>query len=81
MGHRLARSFASCETRQRVIPVEGITLDTACHHSLVPDAELVVYEHSSHLRHLEEPEPHLQALRDLVRRRANLRRPASPATP
>jgi proline iminopeptidase len=42
--------------------------DTAWYHSLVPGAELVVFEHSSHLPHLEEPEPYLQALRDFVRR-------------
>ena len=46
--------------------------DTAWYHSLVPDAELVVFEHSSHLPHLEEPEPYLQALRRLrTARRAN----------
>jgi proline iminopeptidase len=42
--------------------------DTAWYHSLVPGAELVVFEHSSHLPHLEEPEPYLQALRDFLRR-------------
>jgi proline iminopeptidase len=42
--------------------------DTAWYHSLVAGAELVVFEHSSHLPHLEEPEPYLQALRDFLRR-------------
>jgi pimeloyl-ACP methyl ester carboxylesterase len=56
--------------------------DTAWYHSLVPDAELVVFEHSSHLPHLEEPEPYLQALRDFVRRAERTpRSPASSATP
>jgi proline iminopeptidase len=41
--------------------------ETAWYH-LVPGAELVVFEHSSHLPHLEEPESYLQVLRDLVRR-------------
>ena len=40
--------------------------ETAWYHSLVPGAELVVFEHSSHLPHLEEPEEYLQALRGFV---------------
>ena len=40
--------------------------ETAWYHSLVPGAELVVFEHSSHLPHLEEPEAYLQALRGFV---------------
>jgi pimeloyl-ACP methyl ester carboxylesterase len=32
----------------------------------VPGAELVVFEHSTRLTHLEEPKPYLQALRDFV---------------
>jgi proline iminopeptidase len=40
--------------------------ETAWYHSLVPGAELVVFEHSSHLPHLEEPEAYLQALRSFV---------------
>jgi proline iminopeptidase len=56
--------------------------DTAWYHSLVPDAELVVSEHSSHLPYLEEPEPYLQALRDFVRRAERTPwSPASSATP
>jgi proline iminopeptidase len=42
--------------------------DTAWYHSLVPHAELVVFEHSSHLPHLEESEHYLQALRSFVHR-------------
>jgi proline iminopeptidase len=42
--------------------------DTAWYHSLVPDAELVVFEHSSHLPHLEEPEQYLLTLRDFLHR-------------
>jgi len=40
--------------------------ETAWYHSLVPGAELVVFEHSSHLPHLEEPEEYLQAPRGFV---------------
>ena len=40
--------------------------ETAWYHSLVPGAELVGFEHSSHLPHLEEPEEYLQALRGFV---------------
>jgi hypothetical protein len=41
-----------------------------------------VFEHSSHLPHLEETAPYLQALRDFVRRaERDPRRPASSATP
>jgi proline iminopeptidase len=55
--------------------------DTAWYHSLAPGAELVVFEHSSHLPHLEEPEPYLQALRDFMRRAERTPEPASPAMP
>jgi pimeloyl-ACP methyl ester carboxylesterase len=40
----------------------------ATHHSLVPGAEMVVFEHSSHVPHLEEPERFLHVLRDFLRR-------------
>ena len=33
----------------------------------MPGAELVVFEHSTRLTHLEEPKPYLQALRDFLR--------------
>jgi proline iminopeptidase len=42
--------------------------DTAWYHSLVPGAELVVFENSSHVPHLEEPEKYLQTLRGFVHR-------------
>jgi proline iminopeptidase len=42
--------------------------DTAWYHRLVPGADLVVFEHSSHLPHLEEPEHYLQALRGFLHR-------------
>lgn len=42
--------------------------DTAWYASLVPGAELVVFEQSSHVPHLEEPERYLQVLRDFLRR-------------
>jgi proline iminopeptidase len=42
--------------------------ETSWYHSLVPGAELVVFEHSSHVPHLEEPERFLQVLRDFLDR-------------
>lgn len=42
--------------------------DTAWYHSLVPGSELVIFEESSHVPHLEEPERFLQVLRDFLRR-------------
>jgi len=42
--------------------------ETSWYHSLVPGAELVVFEHSSHEPHLEEPERFLQVLRDFLHR-------------
>lgn len=36
--------------------------------SLVPGAELVILEESSHLPHLEEPERYLEVLRDFLHR-------------
>lgn len=42
--------------------------DTAWYHSPVPGSELVIFEESSHVPHLEEPERFLQVLRDFLRR-------------
>ncbi|AUZ33793.1 proline iminopeptidase [Arthrobacter sp. PGP41] len=42
--------------------------DTAWYHSLVPASELVIFENSSHMPHLEEPDLFLQVLRDFLRR-------------
>jgi proline iminopeptidase len=42
--------------------------DTAWYRSLVPGAELVVFEQSSHVPHLEEPERYLRVLRDFLHR-------------
>ena len=42
--------------------------ETSWYHSLVPGAELVIFEHSSHVPHLEEPERFLQVLRDFLKR-------------
>ena len=42
--------------------------DTSWYQRLVPGAELVVFEHSSHMPHLEEPERYQQVLRDLLHR-------------
>jgi proline iminopeptidase len=40
--------------------------ETSWYHSLVPGADLVVFEHSSHVPHLEEPDHFLQVLRDFL---------------
>ena len=40
--------------------------ETRWYHSLVPGAELVIFEHSSHVPHLEEPDHFLQVLRDFL---------------
>ena len=42
--------------------------ETSWYHSLVPGAELVVFEESSHMPHLEEPERYTQVLRDFLHR-------------
>lgn len=41
---------------------------TAWYQSLTPDAELVVFEESSHLPHIEEPELFLTTVREFLRR-------------
>jgi proline iminopeptidase len=40
--------------------------ETSWYQRLVPGAELVVFEHSSHMPHLEEPERYQQVLRDFL---------------
>ena len=42
--------------------------ETRLYHSLVPDAEMVVFEESSHMPHLEETERYLQVVGDFLRR-------------
>jgi proline iminopeptidase len=42
--------------------------ETEFYRSLVPGAELVIFEESSHLPHLEEPERYLKVLRDFLHR-------------
>ncbi|MFJ5699833.1 proline iminopeptidase-family hydrolase [Arthrobacter sp. NPDC093139] len=42
--------------------------ETTLYHSMTPGSELVIFEESSHVPHLEEPEPYLQALRDFLQR-------------
>lgn len=42
--------------------------DVAWYHRLLPGSELVVFEQSSHVAHLEEPERYLQVVRDFLRR-------------
>ena len=42
--------------------------DTAFFHSLVPGAELVVFEESSHMPHFEEPDRYFRVLRDFLHR-------------
>ena len=45
--------------------------ETAWYRSLVPGAELVVFEQSSHMPHLEEPDHYLNVLRDFLHRADN----------
>ena len=45
--------------------------ETAWYRSLVPGAELVVFEQSSHMPHLEEPDRYLGVLRDFLHRADN----------
>jgi proline iminopeptidase len=42
--------------------------ETTLYHSMTPGSELVIFEESSHLPHLEEPGPYLQVLRDFLQR-------------
>ncbi len=42
--------------------------DTAWYHSLVPGSELVIFEKSSHMPHLEEPSLFFPVLRDFLQR-------------
>lgn len=42
--------------------------ETAWYHGLTPGSELVVFEESGHLPHLEEPERFLEVVRDFLRR-------------
>ncbi len=42
--------------------------DTAWYHSLVPGSELVIFEQSSHVPHLEEPDRYQQVVRDFLHR-------------
>jgi proline iminopeptidase len=41
---------------------------TAWYHELMPVSEMVVFEQSAHLPHLEEPELYLQVVRDFLHR-------------
>jgi proline iminopeptidase len=41
--------------------------ETSWYQSLVPGAEMVIFEDSSHVPHLEEPERFLQVVRDFLR--------------
>jgi proline iminopeptidase len=54
--------------------------DAAWYHSLVPGAALVIFEQSSHMPHLEEPERYLQVLRNFLHRAegAGSSRPGNP---
>jgi proline iminopeptidase len=45
--------------------------ETSWYRSLVPGAELVVFEQSSHMPHLEEPDRYLRVMRDFLHRADN----------
>ncbi|MCE3293331.1 MAG: proline iminopeptidase [Arthrobacter sp.] len=42
--------------------------ETTLYHSMTPGSELEIFEESSHVPHLEEPEHYLQVLRDFLQR-------------
>jgi proline iminopeptidase len=42
--------------------------ETTLYHSMTPGSELEIFEESSHVPHLEEPERYLQVLRDFLQR-------------
>lgn len=42
--------------------------ETALYHGMTPGSELEIFEESSHVPHLEEPERYLQVLRDFLQR-------------
>ena len=42
--------------------------ETTLYHSMTPGSELEIFEESSHVPHLEEPERYLEVLRDFLRR-------------
>ncbi len=52
--------------------------DTAWYHSLVPGSELVVFEESSHMPHLEEPDRYQRVLRDFLHRAEQARTTDTP---
>ena len=41
---------------------------TARYHGLLPESEMVVFEHSAHMVHLEEVERYNQVIRNFLRR-------------
>lgn len=41
---------------------------SAWYHSLLPNSELVIFEHSAHMTHLEEPDAYVQAVRIFLNR-------------
>jgi len=47
---------------------EATPAATEWYHSLLPGSELVIFEQSSHMPHLEEPEHYLQVVRNFLRR-------------
>ena len=56
-------------------PQDGTLQETSWYQSLVPGAELVVFEHSSHMPHLEEPQQYQQTLRDFLHRAEGTTKP------
>lgn len=50
---------------------ELMTEEVRYSHSLLPGSELVVFENSAHMAHLEEPQLYLQVLRDFLARAEN----------
>jgi proline iminopeptidase len=63
LGELAVRTLFLCGRHDETRPEE-----TSWYRSLVPGAELVVFEDSSHMPHLEEPERFRQVLRDFLHR-------------
>lgn len=51
---------------------DEVTPDSAAwYHSLMPSSEMVVFENSAHMAHLEEPDLYVQTVRDFLHRIEN----------
>ena len=63
LGEIRVPTLISCGRHDEVVPTCSETMQRG-----IPGAELMIFEESSHLAHLEEPEHYLSVLRDFLRR-------------